>query len=213
MKPLATPSERDQDRVDAHHDEHAHEVVVDELRQRPVDERQRRQIPASASAETGGAPAHSFTSCVRLQQPVRPEQQEGDEQREDDGVAIGRDGGGQEGDDEHLQRAEHVAAEQRPGDRAEAADDGRDEGLEQRREAHVGLDDPRLRRPEHAGEPGKAGGDGEGDDDQPVDVEPDQLRRAESSAAARMPSPAFGARHEPAEEGERHAGQHDRHAR
>ena len=58
--------------------------------------------------------------------------------------------------------------------------------------------------------PGEAGSDGEGDDDQPVDVEADELGGAEILGRRAHAEPGIGARHEPAEEGERHAGQHDR---
>ena len=84
--------------------------------------------------------------------------------------------------------------------RAEAADDGGDEGLEQRREAHVGLDDAGLRRPQHAGKAGKGRGDGEGDDDQAVDVEPDQVGGAHVLRRRAHAEPGIGAGHEPAEQ-------------
>ncbi len=51
--------------------------------------------------------------------------------------------------------------------------------------------------------PAKAGGDGEGDDDQPVDVEADQLRRTEVLRRRPHAEPGIGAGHEPAEKRER----------
>ncbi len=64
---------------------------------------------------------------------------------------------------------------------------------------------PGLCRPQHAGQPGKAGSDREGDDDQPVHVEADELRGAEILRRRAHAEPGIRARHEPAEKGERDA--------
>ena len=61
--------------------------------------------------------------------------------------------------------------------------------------------------------PAKPGGDGEGDDDQPVDVEADEMRRADVLGRRAHAEPDIRAGHEPAERSERHAGQHHRQSR
>ena len=86
----------------------AHEIVVDEMRQDPACSAGDRERRRAARAPLPCSQLHLLRA---VEQPVGPEQQEGDEQREDDGVAVRRHLRGQKGDDEDLERAEHIAAE------------------------------------------------------------------------------------------------------
>src|SRR6185295_6085342 len=75
-----------------------------------------------------------------------------------------------------LERTEQIASDDGARDAPEPADNGTDEGLEERREAHMRLDHARLGGPENARETRETRSDGESDDDQPVDVKADQVR-------------------------------------
>src|SRR5215210_2490726 len=113
----------------------------------------------------------AISNLLRLGRPqnaLRPEKQNQDQRRENEGITVGREGVREEGDQEDLAEAENVCTEHSPRDRAESPDDGRHERFQHRDEAHVVLDAADPRSPEERGDPGKRCAEKECDDDHGV---------------------------------------------
>ena len=170
-----------------------------------------RPAPASsrqreADRRRGGA-AHARVSAAASEQAVGHDQQNQDQRPEDEDVAVAGIFRRQQADEQHLGHAEHVAADHGPGDRADAADHRRDEGLQARQQPHERADLAVFAAPHQSAHGGEAAADGEGEEDHAVDVDPHEPRdiivlRGGAHGDARLAGP---------HENDQRDHQHDRH--
>ena len=136
-----------------------------------------RESPfATKSAATSPAAAssalHTFSFWTAPEEALRPQEQDEDQDREGDRVAVGR---GEVAHDHDLRDADQQAAEDGARDVPDAAEHGRHERLQAVHDPHERVDLGDLHADEHARRRRERRAEGEGDRDDPVGGDPHQL--------------------------------------
>src|SRR5688500_15714673 len=119
----------------------------------------RRPVPGGAVTLVASYPLEADSPP---QQALRPDEQDGDDDREHDRRGERRIRGGERDLEEDLERREQEAPDGRAAEASEAADDRGDEALEQRREAVVVTDLAQGAEEEERRDPGQESRDDEG---------------------------------------------------
>ena len=152
-------------------------------RRRPRSPAARRRSPCCA-ASCAAAPGISAPRR-RREQPLGPEVEDRDHDRERERVAERQRVVRERRVEPDLDRREHEAADDRAAERAQPADDGGDERLQHRGEAHRRLDGSAAGEDEDRRDPGEQAGDREGDGDHAVGRDAHQPRDLEVLARPR----------------------------